>query len=110
MSYQIEGTIKVIEDTQTFSSGFSKREFVITTDDKYPQNIKFEATKEKVEMLDKSRVGDNISVSFNIRGNEWPEDSGKYYVNLQAWKIETLRAAQEGGPASTEDLEEDVLF
>lgn len=83
--YEMVGSVKVVEDTQTFSSGFSKREFVVTTEDKYPQDVKFEATKEKIEMVDRLKVGDRIKVSFNIRGNEY---KGRYYVNLQAWKIE----------------------
>lgn len=84
--YEMEGTVKLIEATQTFSSGFSKREFVITTDDKYPQDVKFECTKEKIEQVDRLKQGDRVKVSFNIRGNEY---KGRYYVNLQAWKIES---------------------
>lgn len=84
--YDLEGTVKLIEETQTFSSGFSKREFVVTSDEKFPQDVKFECTKEKIDLLDKVRVGDRIKVSFNIRGNEY---KGRYYVNLQAWRIES---------------------
>ncbi len=47
MEHVETGTIKVIEDLKTFPSGFMKREFVITTNDKYPQDIKFEVTKDK---------------------------------------------------------------
>ncbi|MDQ8183804.1 DUF3127 domain-containing protein [Pelagicoccus sp. SDUM812005] len=83
--YEMVGSVKLIEETQTFSSGFSKREFVITTEDKFPQDVKFEATKEKIEQVDRLKVGDHVKVSFNIRGNEY---KGRYYVNLQAWKIE----------------------
>jgi len=83
---EIAGTIKVINDTQTFASGFTKREFVITThDDKYPQDLKFETVKAGCDRLDAYRVGDGIKVSFNLRGNEY---NGKYYVALQAWKLE----------------------
>ncbi len=88
---KIEGKIKVIMDTQIFDSGFSKREFVITTNDQYPQEIKFEFLKDKCELLDVKNVGDNVSVSFNVRGNEY---NGKYYVNLQAWRIEGSETPQ----------------
>ncbi len=91
--YELEGTVKLIEDTQTFSSGFSKREFVVTSDEKYPQDVKFECTKEKIEMLDKVRSGDRVKVSFNIRGNEY---KGRYYVNLQAWRIEASGGEVDG--------------
>ncbi len=83
--YEMEGTVKVIEEMQTFSSGFTKREFVLTTEEKFPQDVKFECTKEKVELVDKLRTGDKIKVSFNVRGNEY---KGRYFVNLQAWRVE----------------------
>lgn len=84
MDLQLEGKIKVISDTQTFDSGFSKREFVVTTQEQYPQDVKFEFLKDKTVELDKYQIGDSVNVHFNIRGNEY---NGRYYVNLQAWKM-----------------------
>ncbi len=84
--YETAGKIKVIYDTQSFASGFSKREFVVTTAaDKYPQDLKFEVVKEKCQLLDGYKVGQDVTVNFDIRGNEY---NGKYYVNLSAWKIQ----------------------
>ena len=83
--YQLEGTIKLINPEQSFPSGFVKREFVVTTDDQYPQDIKLELTKEKCSLADGLSEGQRVSVSFRIRGNEY---KGKYYVNLQAYKID----------------------
>ena len=86
MSNELTGKIKVINDTQTFDSGFQKREFVVTTNDpNYPQDIKLELIKDKCSVLDTYKVGQDVKVSFNLRGNEF---KGKYYVNLQAWRIE----------------------
>lgn len=91
--YELSGTVKVIFDEQTFGSGFNKREFVVTTeDDKYPQDIKFECLKEKVELVDKLKTGDKVKVTFDINGREWNE---KYFVNLKAFRIET--AGSSGG-------------
>ena len=82
-----EGVIIAIDDTITFDSGFTKREFVIkTTDDgDYPQDIKFELVKDKTALIDKYNVGDRVTVHLNIRGREWNE---KYFVNLVAWKLD----------------------
>ncbi|MDQ8193927.1 DUF3127 domain-containing protein [Coraliomargarita sp. SDUM461004] len=89
--YELSGTVKVIFDEQTFGSGFNKREFVVTTtDDKYPQDIKFECLKEKVELVDKLNTGDKVKVTFDINGREWNE---KYFVNLKAFRIEAAGAA-----------------
>ena len=104
-SFEIEGRVKVLLDLQTFESGFTKREFVVETgDDKYPQMIKFECIKDKVQLLDSLKIDDPVRVSFDIRGNEY---KGRYYVNLNAWKITPAGAAGgEGGAeagASTSD-------
>lgn len=84
--YEASGKIKLINETQTFPSGFSKREFVVTTGDgKYPQDLKFEVVKDKCSILDGYKEGTDVKVSFDIRGNEY---NGKYYVNLSCWKLE----------------------
>ncbi len=95
MSYEISGTVKVIFDTQTFSSGFSKREFVITTEDKFPQDIKLECLKEKASILDGIETGRQVKVWFDINGREY---NGRYFVNLNAWRLE---AGDGSKPADT---------
>lgn len=85
MELKINGKVKLLMDTQTFDSGFKKREFVVTTQEQYPQDVKLECTQDRVNLLDALNVGDDVDVSFNIRGNEY---NGRYFVNLQAWKIE----------------------
>lgn len=87
---KITGKLIVIGEVQTFASGFSKREFVIETQGKYPQPIKLEAVKEKAEMIEAFDIGDLVEVSFDIRGNE---HGGRYYVSLVAWKIEGIEKA-----------------
>lgn len=82
---EVSGKIKLLMDTQTFDSGFSKREFVVTTQEQYPQDIKFECIKDKISMLDNLQPGSDVTVHFNLRGNEY---QGRYFVNLQAWRVE----------------------
>ena len=86
MSLQLTGKIKLIGEVQTFDSGFKKVEFVITTNDEnYPQEVKFDISQDKVDDFIKyNKVGSDVDVSFNVRGNEY---KGKYYVNLAAWKV-----------------------
>ena len=96
--YEAAGKIKLIYDTQTFPSGFSKREFVVTTaHDKFPQDLKFEIVKDKCALLDQFEPDQEVQVNFDIRGNEY---NGKYYVNLSCWKIQ---AAGSGGSDSSEN-------
>lgn len=91
-NYELTGTIIVLQDTQAFPSGFAKREFVIETDGKYPQQIKLEMVKDNCVRLDSFQVGQQATVNFDVRGNEY---NGKHYVNLVAWKIERVGAAPE---------------
>jgi single-strand DNA-binding protein len=85
----------MISEVQSFASGFTKREFVVTTaHDKFPQDLKFEVVKDKCSMLDSFKTGDEVQVNFDIRGNEY---NGKYFVNLSCWK---LQAAGAGGGES----------
>ncbi|MDB4673741.1 DUF3127 domain-containing protein [Verrucomicrobiales bacterium] len=83
--YELSGTVKEILDLQTFQSGFTKREFVVTTEDgKYSNDIKFETVRDKTSLLDGISKGDTVNVTFDVRGNEY---NGRYYVNLNAWKV-----------------------
>ena len=85
MELKINGRVKLIMDLQSWDSGFTKREFVITTNEQYPQDVKLECIKDKTNLLDGLSEGDEVEVSFNVRGNEY---NGRYYVNLQAWKLQ----------------------
>lgn len=96
--FEITGTIKKLFDEQTFGSGFTKREFVLTTEaERFPQDLKFECVKDKIALLADLKEGDKVKVAFDLRGREWKES---YFVNLSAWKIEREGP---GGPAAASD-------
>lgn len=112
MSYELSGTVKVIQQPQTFSSGFSKREMVVTVQDgNYPQDINLEFVKDKADLLDALSVGDSVKVWFDIRGRE---HNGRYYNNLSAWKVENLNGQAAGNPPQSpppfDDELDDVPF
>lgn len=82
---ELSGTISVIMETKSYGdNGFQKRDFVINTGGEYSQEIKMELVKDKCDIIDDFEVGDEVTVSFNIRGNQ---NNDRYYVNLHAWKI-----------------------
>lgn len=89
---QVNGTLKVLKETQAVSEKFKKREFVLTTDSssQYPQHISFQLTQDKCSLLDGANLGDDITVHFNLRGREWTSPQGeiKYFNSLEAWRIE----------------------
>ncbi|MFI5204603.1 MAG: DUF3127 domain-containing protein [Flavobacteriales bacterium] len=94
-----KGTIKVLFDTQQVSDKFRKREFVVMeTGSPYPQEVIFQLVQEKVDLLEGYQVGDEIEVSFNLRGRAWtsPKDGiTKYFNSLDAWKIARVGAGQQ---------------
>lgn len=88
MSYEVKGTIKSIGETQTITTSkgeLKKRELVIIDNEKYPQLLKFDLLKDVCNVLDNAEPLQEITVFFNIKGNEYKD---KIYVNLQAWKVE----------------------
>jgi hypothetical protein len=97
--YEASGTVKMIGEVQSFASGFTKREFVVTTaNDKYPQDLKFEVVKDKCAMLDTYSTGDEVQVTFDIRGNEY---NGKYFVNLSCFKLQGGSSGTGSGGSSS---------
>ena len=95
---QINGTIKLIKETQQISEKFSKREIVITDNSMYPQDILIQFTQDKCSVLDVYNVNESVTVDINIRGREWvsPKGEVKYFNTLEGWKI-----SKEGSNAPT---------
>ena len=89
---ELQGTIKKITDTQTFGSGFQKREMVLTTEEQYPQHINIEFLQEKGDLLNTLNVGEKVKVGINIRGREWtsPQGEVKYFNSIVGWRVEKL--------------------
>jgi single-strand DNA-binding protein len=88
MAFEVEGKLHRLFPTEQKSASFQTREFVLEVPDgNYPQLIKFQSVQERCAMLDDYREGENIKVSFDLRGREW---NGKYLTNLNAWRIERV--------------------
>ena len=89
MSYTIQGKITEIKDEQIITPSFKKREFVVTTNEQYPQDVLLEFTQDKCDELNKANIGQEVKVDFNLRGRKWvnPDGESKYFNTLQAWRI-----------------------
>ena len=87
---EVTGRVKMIEQTKEVgSSGFRKRDIVVTTDEQYPQHISVQFVQDKCELLDAYNVGDNVKVDINLRGREWTNPQGEtvYFNTIQGWRI-----------------------
>ena len=93
MGYKAEGKIEKIFDSETKGASFQVRQFVIeVSEGQYPQMVAFQLVQDKCALIDDYSEGDMVEVDFDLRGREW---NGKYFTNLQAWRIG--RAGEGGG-------------
>ncbi len=107
----IEGKVKRILDEQVISERFKKREFVIETEEQYPQVLVFQLAQDKTNLIDPLNVGDKIEVFFNLRGREWqkePSSEIRVFNTLDAWriqKVESMPSQNEDGAPSENPVE-----
>ena len=92
MSFEIEGKLHHVYDTEQKSESFRTREFVIETmQGSYTQYIKFQLTQDRCDIVDPYKTGQQVKVYFDLRGRQWQD---KYFTNLQAWRIEAVGETQ----------------
>lgn len=105
---ELKGIVKAVFDTNQVNEKFSKRDVVITdSSGMYPQDILFQFTQDKCDLLNGIKVGDEINVHFNLRGREWtsPQGEVKYFNTLEGWRIDkgTQAPKQESASASSQE-------
>ena len=104
--YEYTGVIEKVLPTQSFASGFSKRDVVMTddvgSDSKWPNHIAFTFKKDAASVLDTVKEGQRAKIRFAIDGREWtnPQGQVKYFTDLTGLKLEILN----GNGSSTEPV------
>ena len=119
---EVTGKIKTITETvEVGSSGFKKRDIVITTDEQYPQSISIQFVQDKCSVLDSYQVGQSVTIGINLRGREWVNPQGEtvYFNTIQGWKIakhtvqsptEAYEAKQTPAPVASSEDNSDLPF
>ena len=98
MSYELVGKLIEKFDVVQVSDKFKKREFVVEKEEMvgtstFTDQIKFQLTQDRCGIVDEYNVGNEVKVSFNIRGRKWEKDGRvNYFTNLEAWRIESAVA------------------
>jgi len=91
-AFQLNGTIIEIYDEKVISDKFKKREFILehAPNPEYPDFLKIEVVQNKTDLLDKYKVGDEVTVDINLKGKKWEKgkESG-YFNSIQAWRIQS---------------------
>ncbi|MBO7596252.1 MAG: DUF3127 domain-containing protein [Bacteroidales bacterium] len=92
MALEVEGKLTHLLERRSGVSAngtnWTSQDFVIEIPGQYPQSAVFNVYGDRVQ-LDQYQIGENIKVSFDIRGREY---QGKWYNTLNAWKIERIGA------------------
>ena len=104
--YEYTGIVETVCELQTFASGFTKQDLVLTDDNdvqtKYPNHIAFTFKKDNASVLETVKEGSRAKIRFAIDGREWTNQQGqvKYFTDLTGLKIEVLN----GDGTSTEPV------
>ncbi len=101
MSFEVEGKLTKKYETENKSGSFQAREFVIEVESgTYPQFVKFQLVQDRCGLIDEYQEGQGIKVHFDLRGREW---QGKYFTNLNAWRIEKPSTSSTPPPSSSNE-------
>ena len=86
---EVKGKIILKNDTEQVSDSFCKREFVVETNEQYPQKVLIQFVQDKCDILNNFNVGDDVEVGVS------PQGETKYFNTIQGWKINKQGAAQQ---------------
>jgi hypothetical protein len=98
----VKQILKAESGTSKAGKEWVKQEFVIETlDTQYPKNICFTLFGDKTDLLQRITEGMTVDVSFNLESREY---NGKWFHNVNAWKIQPEEIQQNGHVETTRDL------
>jgi len=70
---------------------FASRNFVIEIEGQYPQQVQFQAVQAYSDQLDLYAIGQEVEVSFDLRGRAYVKDGEtKYFTTLNAWRVKKV--------------------
>jgi hypothetical protein len=105
---ELKGKVHFIGEQIIVSDKFKKRELVVEFADnpQYPEYIKIEAVQDKCSLLDAIKLGNEVEVSFNLKGREWINKEGvkQYFNSLHLWKVNILDSGSVPEPVKQVDI------
>lgn len=100
----IAGVVQKIGDTQTFASGFAKRQVVIDcATGNYPCPVAVDFIKDAVKQADSLHEGDEVEITGFVNGREY---NGRFYVDLRVKSCIVTNAAANAEATSANDTDE----
>ncbi|MFC3199178.1 DUF3127 domain-containing protein [Parapedobacter deserti] len=93
---EIRGKVHEIGDVQQVTDTFKKRDLIVqyAENPQFVEYIRFEATQDRTSLFDNLNIGDEVEVSFNLRGRPWTNKDGvtSYFNSLVAWRVAKVAA------------------
>lgn len=100
---EIRGKVHEIGATQQVTESFKKRDIIVAyaENPQFVEYIRLEATQDRTSIFDGLTVGEEIEVSFNLRGRPWTNKEGvtTYFNSLVAWRVTKLANTAASAPA-----------
>lgn len=87
---EIIGTLHAVLEEKQVTEKLRTLDFVIKTEEQYPQTILIQLANNTISLLQHHRIGDRLKVNINLSGREYKNQFGevKYFNTIKAWKIE----------------------
>ena len=85
---KIEQILKPESGVSRVGKEWQKQEFIVETMEQYPRKVCFTLFNDKFSLLEPLHEGDEVEVSFNLESREF---NGKWYHNVNAWKIDKIK-------------------
>jgi PDZ domain-containing secreted protein len=95
-NFKMQGKITKVSDEKAITEKFTIKEFILHVDGKYPQDIKFQVSNKMVNIVDKSKIGQEVEVHFYINGRGTKTG---YWNTLSCVAVSRVEAK----PATTRD-------
>lgn len=94
MSIQVKGTViqilKPESGVSKVGKEWKKQEFVIETNEQFPKKVCFTLFGDKSFLLDGITEGSEVEVFFSVESRDF---NGRWFHNINAWKIEPASSA-----------------
>lgn len=105
---EIRGTVHEVGQTQQVTESFKKRDLIVAyaENPQFVEYLSFQATQDRVNIFDGLTPGQEVEVSFNLRGRPWTNKEGvtTYFNSLVAWKITKLANTAAASAPTYQDI------
>jgi hypothetical protein len=109
MSMQVKGTLQQILKLESGVSKagkeWKKQDFILVTNEQFPKTVCFTLFGDKISLIEGINAGSEVEVFFSLESRDF---NGKWYHNINAWKIEKAGAVNAAGNYPPQFLSDEI--